>query len=73
MPGMRVSLEGLIANAGGALRCSRDNGGRMYAYCLEELHKHIKGVVNGEHSLEEFAEFYCIKKDAPAPEPETAK
>jgi hypothetical protein len=65
---MKVNLDGLIANAGAALRCSRDSFGGMYAYSLEELRNHIKDVVNGKHTIEEFAEFYCIKRDTEAGE-----
>jgi hypothetical protein len=64
---MKVNLDGLISNAGATLRCSRDAYGGMYAYCLEELRNHIKDVVNGRHTIEEFAEFYCIKRDDAAP------
>lgn len=36
---------------------------------LQELRDHIKGLVSGKHTLEQFAEFYCIKIE-PAAEPE---
>jgi hypothetical protein len=58
---MKVSLSGLLANVSAALN-SRER--KYYAFCLEELHDHIVGLVNGEHTLEEFAEHYCIKRRA---------
>ena len=63
---MKVSLDGLISNAGSCLKCSRDSYGPMYAFVLEELRDHIKGLVNGKHTIEQFADFYCIKRDAAA-------
>ena len=61
MAGMKVSLNGLIANAGAACRAGDPTFGRMHAYCLEELRDHIIGLVRGKHTLDEFAERYCIK------------
>lgn len=67
MSNMKVSLDGLISNAGSCLKCSRDSYGPMYAYVLEELRQHIVDLVNGKHSLDEFAEFYCIKREPQKP------
>mgnify|MGYP000928122895 CR=1 FL=1 len=66
---MKVSLDGLISNAGDLLRKSRDSYGPMYAGALTELRDHIKGLVARKHTIEEFAEHYCIKRE-PASEPE---
>jgi len=54
---MKVSLSGLLANVTSALP-KREK--KYYAFCLEELHDHIVGLVSGEHTIEEFAEHYCI-------------
>lgn len=62
---MKVNLDGLVSNAGDALKCSRDSYGNMYAFCLEELRDHIVGLVNGKHTIDEFAEHYCIKRESP--------
>ncbi|MFA5952278.1 MAG: hypothetical protein WC807_18575 [Hyphomicrobium sp.] len=71
---MKVSLDGLIENAGSCLKCSRDSYGPMYAYVLEELRDHINGVVRGEITLQEFAEHYCITNaSATADSPSTGE
>lgn len=57
---MRVDLEGLIANVAAALpKGQRD----YYKFALEEVLGHIKDVVSGKHTVEEFAKHYCLKPD----------
>lgn len=62
MAGMKSSLSGLIANACSELRAGKSRWGDYYAFALEELQGHIEGTVRGKHSLDEFAEFYCVSK-----------
>jgi hypothetical protein len=59
---MKVNLNGLIANAASAARNGDKTYGGMYAFSLEELKGHIIDVVNGKHTIEEFADFYCIER-----------
>ena len=54
---MRVSLPGLFANIKAAL--PRDEGG--YRFALDEVLQHLRETVAGEHTLDEFAEHYCLK------------
>ena len=68
MASMKVSLAGLISNAGSAAKKGDKTYGAITAYALEELQEHIEGVVNGRYTLEEFAEHYCIKR---LPQPDT--
>lgn len=58
---MKVSLDGLISQAGSVLRSVPDRGGPVFAYCLDGLHADIKAVVAGEKSIEAFAEFWNVK------------
>lgn len=54
---MKVNLEGLFANV------LADMKPRQRAYhkvCLDEVLGHIKDVVAGKHTIEEFAEHYCL-------------
>lgn len=39
---------------------------RAEAFMLEELSKHAKETLAGEHTIEEFAVFYCLKEEKPA-------
>lgn len=65
MAGMKASLAGLIANACSELRASRSRWGDSHAFGLEELQQHIEATVRGEHTLDEFAEYYSLKKAKP--------
>ena len=73
---MRVDLAGLIKNAAACLdeldselrdARPRDKEGidsiqaESYAFQLRELVKHVKELREGKHTLDEFAEFYCLK------------
>lgn len=60
---MRVSLTGLLRSARALIRDDEDRG--AYAFMLGELVDHIEDVRAGRHTLEEFADFYCMtRKDA---------
>lgn len=66
---MKISLKGLIESAADALEAKKkDPNARMYAFCLKELLGHIQATVDGKHTLEEFADFYCVKKAVPKQE-----
>lgn len=58
---MRVSLDGFVSSACSALKCSRDSHGASFAYILEGLRDDISAVVRGEKTIEQFAEFWCVK------------
>ena len=56
---MRVNLKGLFANV------VADSAPRRRAYnqhCLDEVYGHIQNVIDGKHTIDEFAEHYCITK-----------
>lgn len=60
---MRVSAIGLLTNARNALpkRATTENQADMHRYMIDEMISHIKMVREGILSLEDFADFYCIK------------
>lgn len=61
MPNMRVNLDGMFKKIIGALPSQwRD----YYACGLEEFQKHLEETVRGEHTLAEFADFYCLTEPA---------
>ena len=55
---MRVNLIGLLRSAQALIHDDEDRG--AYAFMLGELIDHIEDVRAGKHSLEEFADFYCM-------------
>lgn len=55
---MKVNITGLLRGALSAIDPTMDEG--AYAFAVEELIDHIDAVRRGEHTLEEFAAFYCI-------------
>jgi hypothetical protein len=59
---MKVSLKGLFNNVVSAMPKSQRD---YYQFCLEEVYGHLEDVLNGKHTIEEFAEHYCIKKTEP--------
>lgn len=59
---MKVNLRGLLNQAGAAAKAGDKTYGAMYAGSLDDLYQHIVATVNGDHTLEEFADFYCIQK-----------
>ncbi len=69
--GMRVSLAGLSKNAADCMKQMAekiheftgedgidDVGG--WEFALRELSKHAQETAKGKHTVEEFAEFYCL-------------
>jgi len=61
MAGMRVSLSGLFEEIG--------RRAPTYKLILQEVDQHIRGVISGEHTIEEFADHYCLSDSLP---PKTA-
>jgi hypothetical protein len=57
---MKVNLKGLLSSAGRAAERGDKTYGAMHAYVLMELGDHIRGLLRGEHTAQEFADFYTI-------------
>jgi hypothetical protein len=57
---MKVNLKGLLRSAGRAAERGDKTFGAMQSYVLMELGDHIRGLLRGDHTKEEFAEFYRI-------------
>lgn len=56
---MKVNLRGMFKNI------TSDTPARRRSYhqaCLDDFYSHLQGVVDGQFTLKEFAELYCIKK-----------
>ena len=54
---MRLSLPGAFKNITRDLPTDvRDH----YACVLEEIERHLRETIRGEHTLQEFAEHYCL-------------
>lgn len=51
---MKLSLPGAFKNI------ARD--APQYAVTLEEIERHLRETIAGEHTLQEFAEHYCLDK-----------
>jgi len=62
MPSMRVSLPGLFANI---VRCLPPDERGQYSFALDEVLTHLRETISGEHTLDEFAEHYCLKERSP--------
>lgn len=60
---MKINLAGLIKGCQEDLR-SKKKGmyADRHAYCLGGLEEHIRGVVSGKYTIEQFAELYCIDR-----------
>lgn len=58
MPSMRVSLPGLFANIVRGLPRQEQP---QYKFALDEVLTHLRETIAGEHTLDEFAEHYCLK------------
>lgn len=59
MPSMRVSLPGLFANI---VRELPDDQQGQYRFVLDEVLQHLRETIAGEHTLDEFAEHYCLEE-----------
>lgn len=59
---MRVSLSGLLANAVRAIRDGEKRDAEMYEAAFDQLKVHLTETIEGKHTLQEFAEFYCLTK-----------
>lgn len=57
---MKVSMKGLLRNAGSTCEVADKTYGALYAYSLMELGDHVRALLRGEHTAEEFAKHYCI-------------
>lgn len=55
---MKINLAHLLRQSAEAIAPKRDRA--AYAFMLNEVADHIDQVKCGEHSLAEFAEYYCI-------------
>lgn len=60
MSNMRISLSGLLGNAVRAIRDGEKQDADMYESAFDQLKVHLKETIAGEHTLAEFAEFYCL-------------
>lgn len=60
MASMKISLPGVFK------RLARDCPG--YASMLEEIERHLRETIQGKHTLQEFAEHYCLLDKPPAAE-----
>lgn len=58
---MKVNLKGLFANV--VSDCSARR--RSYnQFCLDEVYGHLQDVLDGKHTIEEFADHYCMTRSA---------
>lgn len=62
MASMRVSLPGLFANIARGLPPDERP---QYKFALDEVLRHLRETIAGEHTLDEFAEHYCLKDEGP--------
>lgn len=62
MPSMKMNLRGLFNNVARSIPIC--DGRDQYAACLEEVLRHLEETIRGEHSLQEFAEHYCLATTA---------
>lgn len=58
---MRCNLANLLRQAAAKIDPKRDT--MAYAYMLREVADHITDVREGRHTLDEFAEAYCMKRE----------
>lgn len=59
---MRCDLVNMLRHARRCIDSRRDGYG--YEAALEQLQEHVQQVRDGEVSLDEFADFYMIRKGA---------
>ena len=57
---MMVDLKGLLSKAGSHCESADRTYGALYALSLLELGDHIRGLLRGEHTAEEFAKHYML-------------
>jgi hypothetical protein len=62
MPTLKMNLPGMFSRI---LRSIPSRDRDQYACCLEELERHLRETIRGEHTLQEFAEFYCLTDEPP--------
>ena len=55
---MRVNITGVLRQAAACIDPEKDTG--AYAYMLGEIAGHVEDVRAGRHTLEEFADAYCM-------------
>lgn len=58
MPSLKMNLAGLFNNV--AMSIPRRDGREYAEASLQEVYKHINDVIQGRHTLAEFAEHYCL-------------
>ena len=63
MPGMKVSLDGLLANVETALRSSKSDMACMTAYSLMEFGENLRLVKAGKATLKEFFDLYVFRNE----------
>lgn len=55
---MKVNLRGMFKNIANDTPRARRS---YHQACLDELHEHLQGVIDGQYTLKEFAERYCLE------------
>lgn len=63
---MKTDLAGLFRNVTRELKSCRSDKADYYDFVLNEVLQHIEETVRGEHSIDEFADHYCINRAQPA-------
>lgn len=61
---MRCDLANMLRQARATIDPEQDRWG--YAAALEDLEDHVRGVRDGKHTLDEFADFYMIRPEQEA-------
>ena len=62
---MGCDLANMLRNAAECIDEERDFG--AYQFTVQEVVRHIEELRRGEHTLDEFADFYMLRPRAPAP------
>ena len=55
---MRVNLRGMFKNICNDTPANRRS---YHQACLDDLYGHLQGVIDGQYTLKEFAECYCLE------------
>jgi hypothetical protein len=58
---MRTNLKGLFRNIKSELRPEMRD---FYGFALDEVYQHLIETVEGQHTLTQFADHYCLKPAA---------